>query len=131
MPYWLMPKESKQGVNFISRTIRHLVNVGGDDAVGVLARQLAVEARPARQIGERRTGAIVRTVIHHDDLVPATGAPDGSATMSKASSGRSIRTISARTRATLLAIRLCTIAVLAFCLMRPVLVVRAVEPHVP
>ena len=35
MPYWLMPKESKQGINFISRTIRHLVNVGGQDVVGI------------------------------------------------------------------------------------------------
>ena len=35
MPYWLMPKESKQGVNFISRTIRHLVNVGGEDVAGI------------------------------------------------------------------------------------------------
>ena len=35
MPYWLMPKESKQGINFISRTIRHLVNVGGEDVVGI------------------------------------------------------------------------------------------------
>ncbi len=35
MPYWLMPKESKQGINFISRTIQHLVNVGGEDVVGI------------------------------------------------------------------------------------------------
>lgn len=35
MPYWLMPKESKQGINFISRTIQHLVNVGGEDVVGL------------------------------------------------------------------------------------------------
>ena len=35
MPYWLMPKESKQGINFISRTIQHLVNVGGEEVVGL------------------------------------------------------------------------------------------------
>jgi len=35
MPYWLMPKESKQGIDFISRTIQHLVNVGGEDCVGI------------------------------------------------------------------------------------------------
>jgi membrane dipeptidase len=35
MPYWLMPKASGQGINFISRTIRHLVDVGGEDAVGI------------------------------------------------------------------------------------------------
>jgi len=35
MPYWLMPKESKQGINFISRTIQHLINVGGEDVVGI------------------------------------------------------------------------------------------------
>jgi microsomal dipeptidase-like Zn-dependent dipeptidase len=35
MPYWLMPKETGQGVNFISRTIAHLVNVGGEDHVGL------------------------------------------------------------------------------------------------
>jgi microsomal dipeptidase-like Zn-dependent dipeptidase len=35
MPYWLMPKESKQGINFISRTIQHLIKVGGEDVVGI------------------------------------------------------------------------------------------------
>ena len=35
MPYWLMPKESKQGINFISRTIQHLVKIGGEDCVGI------------------------------------------------------------------------------------------------
>lgn len=35
MPYWLMPKESGMGLNFISRTIEHFVNVGGEDAVGI------------------------------------------------------------------------------------------------
>ncbi len=35
MPYWLMPKESKQGINFISRTIQHLVKVGGEDVAGI------------------------------------------------------------------------------------------------
>lgn len=35
MPYWLMPKESHMGLNFISRTIEHFVNVAGEDAVGI------------------------------------------------------------------------------------------------
>lgn len=35
MPYWLMPRESKMGLNFISRTIEHFVNVAGEDAVGI------------------------------------------------------------------------------------------------
>ncbi len=35
MPYWLMPKESKQGINFISRHIQYLVDVGGEDVVGI------------------------------------------------------------------------------------------------
>jgi microsomal dipeptidase-like Zn-dependent dipeptidase len=35
MPYWLMPKETGQGINFISRTIEHLINVGGEDVVGI------------------------------------------------------------------------------------------------
>ena len=35
MPYWLMPKESGQGVNFISRHIQYLVDVGGEDVVGL------------------------------------------------------------------------------------------------
>jgi len=35
MPYWLMPKESGQGINFISRHIQYLVHVGGEDAVGI------------------------------------------------------------------------------------------------
>jgi microsomal dipeptidase-like Zn-dependent dipeptidase len=35
MPYWLMPKESKHGINFISRHIHHLVSVGGEDVVGI------------------------------------------------------------------------------------------------
>jgi microsomal dipeptidase-like Zn-dependent dipeptidase len=35
MPYWLMPKESKQGLNFISRHFQHLVNVGGEDVAGI------------------------------------------------------------------------------------------------
>jgi membrane dipeptidase len=35
MPYWLMPKESGMGLNFISRTIEHFVNIAGEDAVGL------------------------------------------------------------------------------------------------
>jgi microsomal dipeptidase-like Zn-dependent dipeptidase len=35
MPYWLMPKESTQGVNFISRHIQYLVDTGGEDVVGI------------------------------------------------------------------------------------------------
>lgn len=35
MPYWLMPKESNQGINFISRHIQYLVDVGGEDVVGI------------------------------------------------------------------------------------------------
>jgi membrane dipeptidase len=31
MPYWLMPKESRQGVNAISQHIRYLSDVGGED----------------------------------------------------------------------------------------------------
>ena len=29
MNYWLMPHETKLGLNFISRTIEHIVQVGG------------------------------------------------------------------------------------------------------
>jgi len=35
MNYWLMPRESQRGMNFISRTIDHVVNVGGIDHVGI------------------------------------------------------------------------------------------------
>lgn len=35
MPYWLMPKESAQGLNFISRHIQYLVNTGGTGVVGI------------------------------------------------------------------------------------------------
>jgi microsomal dipeptidase-like Zn-dependent dipeptidase len=35
MPYWLMPKESGQGLNFISRHIQYLVEVGGEDVAGI------------------------------------------------------------------------------------------------
>jgi microsomal dipeptidase-like Zn-dependent dipeptidase len=34
MNYWLMPHETGQGLNFVSRTIDHLVRVGGEDVVG-------------------------------------------------------------------------------------------------
>jgi microsomal dipeptidase-like Zn-dependent dipeptidase len=34
MPYWLMPKESRQGINAISQHIQYLVDKGGEDAVG-------------------------------------------------------------------------------------------------
>jgi membrane dipeptidase len=35
MNYWLMPHETKRGVNFISRTIGHFVQVAGVDHVGI------------------------------------------------------------------------------------------------
>ena len=35
MPYWLMPKESKQGIDFISRHIQYLVDTGGEDVLGI------------------------------------------------------------------------------------------------
>jgi microsomal dipeptidase-like Zn-dependent dipeptidase len=35
MPYWLMPKESGQGLNFISRHIQYLIDMGGEDVVGI------------------------------------------------------------------------------------------------
>jgi microsomal dipeptidase-like Zn-dependent dipeptidase len=35
MPYWLMPKESRQGINFIFRHIQHIVDVGGEDVTGI------------------------------------------------------------------------------------------------
>lgn len=35
MNYWLMPHETKRGLDFIARTINHFVNVGGIDHVGI------------------------------------------------------------------------------------------------
>lgn len=35
MPYWLMPKESGQGINFISRHIQYLIDTGGEEVVGI------------------------------------------------------------------------------------------------
>jgi len=35
MNYWLMPHETKRGLNFIARTIEHFVNVGGIDHVSI------------------------------------------------------------------------------------------------
>jgi len=35
MPYWLMPKESGQGLNFISRHLQYFVEVGGEDVAGL------------------------------------------------------------------------------------------------
>jgi microsomal dipeptidase-like Zn-dependent dipeptidase len=35
MPYWLMPKESRQGLNFVSRHIQHIIQVGGEDVAGI------------------------------------------------------------------------------------------------
>jgi membrane dipeptidase len=35
MNYWLMPHETKRGLNFIARTINHFVNVGGVDCVAI------------------------------------------------------------------------------------------------
>ncbi len=34
MPYWLMPKESGQGINFISRHLQYLIKEGGEDVAG-------------------------------------------------------------------------------------------------
>jgi membrane dipeptidase len=35
MGYWLMPKESGQGINAISRHVQYLMNCGGEDLVGI------------------------------------------------------------------------------------------------
>jgi microsomal dipeptidase-like Zn-dependent dipeptidase len=35
MNYWTMPRESGQGLHFISRTIQHLIEIGSEDCVGV------------------------------------------------------------------------------------------------
>lgn len=35
MPYWLMPKESRHGINYISRHIQHMIDAGGEDCVGI------------------------------------------------------------------------------------------------
>ncbi len=35
MNYWLMPHETQRGLNFLARTIQHLVQVGGVDHVGI------------------------------------------------------------------------------------------------
>lgn len=35
MPYWLMPRESHHAINFVSRHIQHILNVGGEDVVGI------------------------------------------------------------------------------------------------
>ena len=35
MNYWLMPKESGQGINFISRHAQYLVDCGGEDVCGI------------------------------------------------------------------------------------------------
>ena len=35
MNYWTMPKETGQGLNYISRTIQHLIDVGSEDCVGI------------------------------------------------------------------------------------------------
>ena len=35
MNYWLMPHETKRGLNFIARTIRHFINVAGIDHVAI------------------------------------------------------------------------------------------------
>jgi microsomal dipeptidase-like Zn-dependent dipeptidase len=34
MTYWLMPTETKFGLNFISRTIEHILQVAGEDVIG-------------------------------------------------------------------------------------------------
>jgi len=35
MNYWLMPHETGQGLNFIARTIEHMINIGGIEHVGI------------------------------------------------------------------------------------------------
>lgn len=35
MPYWLMPKPSGQGINFLSRHIQYLIDKGGEDVIGI------------------------------------------------------------------------------------------------
>jgi len=35
MNYWLMPHETKRGLNFIARTLDHFINIGGIDHVAV------------------------------------------------------------------------------------------------
>ncbi len=35
MPYWLMPKESRQGLNFISRHIQYLIDIGGENVAAI------------------------------------------------------------------------------------------------
>jgi len=35
MPYWLMPKESGQGLNFISRHLQYFVDTGGEEVAGL------------------------------------------------------------------------------------------------
>jgi membrane dipeptidase len=35
MPYWLMPKEGAQGLNFVARHMQYLVDMGGEDCVGI------------------------------------------------------------------------------------------------
>ncbi len=35
MNYWLMPHETRRGINFIAHTINHFVNVGGVDCVAI------------------------------------------------------------------------------------------------
>jgi len=35
MPYWLMPKESGQGLNFISRHLQYFMDTGGEEVAGL------------------------------------------------------------------------------------------------
>jgi len=35
MPYWLFPRGSGQGVNYIAQTLKHFINVVGEDHVGI------------------------------------------------------------------------------------------------
>jgi membrane dipeptidase len=35
MNYWLMPHETKRGINFIMHTLKHFIDIGGQDHVGV------------------------------------------------------------------------------------------------
>lgn len=35
MNYWLMPSETGQGLNFVSRTLEHFIRIGSEDHVGI------------------------------------------------------------------------------------------------
>ncbi len=35
MPYWLTPHGSGQGINYLAQTLKHFVNVAGEDSIGI------------------------------------------------------------------------------------------------